>query len=150
MKNLDLGQTISIFANLGVIAGIFFLGYELQQNNRYLKEQARFNLFQNRISISRELAEYPDLARLYHSQENQELTVNDRLRRDELLHTVFLSWQYDYESVNLGTLEEDRFAVNGIREVWGELDLDAVWQRRRNRYLPEFVQWVDENVVNER
>ncbi len=36
MKKLDLGQTITILANVGVIAGIVFLGYELRQNNLYL------------------------------------------------------------------------------------------------------------------
>ena len=36
MKKPDLGQTITIFANLGVIAGIVFLGIELQQNNELL------------------------------------------------------------------------------------------------------------------
>ena len=33
MTKIDLGRTISILANIGVIAGIVFLGLELQQNN---------------------------------------------------------------------------------------------------------------------
>ena len=41
MKKLDLGQTITILANLGVIAGIVFLGIELQQNNEALGLQVR-------------------------------------------------------------------------------------------------------------
>jgi len=32
MKKIDLGQTITILANVGVIAGIVFLGYEMRQN----------------------------------------------------------------------------------------------------------------------
>ena len=32
-KKIDLGQIITICANIGVIAGIVFLGIELQQNN---------------------------------------------------------------------------------------------------------------------
>lgn len=32
MKKIDLGQTITILANLGVIAGIVFLGIEIRQN----------------------------------------------------------------------------------------------------------------------
>jgi hypothetical protein len=42
MKKIDLGQTVQILANLGVIAGIVFLGIELQQNNALLGAQARF------------------------------------------------------------------------------------------------------------
>jgi len=37
MKKIDLGQTITILANIGVIAGIVFLGYELRQNTGAIK-----------------------------------------------------------------------------------------------------------------
>ena len=40
MKKLDLGQTVSILANLGVIAGIVFLGIEIRQNNYLLETQS--------------------------------------------------------------------------------------------------------------
>ena len=32
MKKIELGQMITVLANIGVIAGILFLGYELRQN----------------------------------------------------------------------------------------------------------------------
>ncbi len=32
MKNINLGQTIGVFANLGVLVGILLLAYELRQN----------------------------------------------------------------------------------------------------------------------
>jgi hypothetical protein len=38
LKRLDFGQTVSLLANLGVIAGIVFLGVELQQNTESLDE----------------------------------------------------------------------------------------------------------------
>lgn len=47
MKKIDLGQAIGILANLGVIAGILLLAYELQQNNALMEAQGRFN----RLSI---------------------------------------------------------------------------------------------------
>ncbi len=43
MKKIDLGQTITILANVGVIAGIVFLAVELRQNNTLMAAQARFN-----------------------------------------------------------------------------------------------------------
>jgi hypothetical protein len=33
MKKIDLGQTITILANIGVIVGIGFLAIEIQQTN---------------------------------------------------------------------------------------------------------------------
>jgi len=40
MKKIDLGQTITILANVGVIAGIVFLGVELRQTQRSMQAQA--------------------------------------------------------------------------------------------------------------
>lgn len=40
MQKIDLGQKITIFANLGVIAGIVFLGIELRQTQRAMQSQA--------------------------------------------------------------------------------------------------------------
>jgi hypothetical protein len=42
LKKLDFGQTITIFANVGEIAGIVFLAFELQQNNEALGLQERY------------------------------------------------------------------------------------------------------------
>ncbi len=39
MKKFDLGQTVSILANLGVVVGIVFLGMEVRQNNELLATQ---------------------------------------------------------------------------------------------------------------
>ena len=39
MKKLDFGQTITLLANLGVIAGIVFLAIEISQNQVSLDEQ---------------------------------------------------------------------------------------------------------------
>ena len=50
MKKIDLGQTITIFANIGVIAGIVFLAFELQQNSNLLTTQARATLMAARLS----------------------------------------------------------------------------------------------------
>jgi hypothetical protein len=41
LKKIDLGQTITILANIGVIAGIIFLAIELRQNNELMRAEAR-------------------------------------------------------------------------------------------------------------
>ena len=40
MKKIDLGRTITIVANVGVIAVIVFLGYELRQTQMAMQSQA--------------------------------------------------------------------------------------------------------------
>ena len=41
MRKINNGQTVSILANIGVIAGILFLVVELAQNNEFLGAQVR-------------------------------------------------------------------------------------------------------------
>jgi hypothetical protein len=48
MKKFDLGQTISIMANVGVIAGIVFLAIEVRQNNLQLAVQSENTLYELR------------------------------------------------------------------------------------------------------
>jgi len=42
MKKIDLGQTITIFANAGAIAGIVCLALEIQQDDELLKDQSSY------------------------------------------------------------------------------------------------------------
>ncbi len=67
MKKIDLGQAITIFANIGVIAGIVFLAYELRQNTEAIRldgaqfmasEQAAFNRLWTDPGIARIWAQY--------------------------------------------------------------------------------------------
>jgi len=53
MKKIDLGQSLTILANLGVIAGIVFLGYELQQNQVIVQAQIRNEITRMFIDTSR-------------------------------------------------------------------------------------------------
>ncbi len=151
MKKPDLGQTISIFANLGVIAGIVFLGYEIRQNSFYLQEEARNTLFQNRLDGALRRGMNSDVARLLYWQEADEpLSELDRRRRDDLIMANFLSWQYDYQSVQRGTLDLAELATAGIRRQWQITPrIEETWERREAAFDPNFVQWMQSNVIDE-
>ena len=45
MKRIDLGKTVTLIANVGVIGGILLLAYELRQNNELKAAEARKNTF---------------------------------------------------------------------------------------------------------
>ena len=62
MKKLDLGQTVGILANLGVIAGILFLAIELRQNNQLLRVEAIGTVLEAQMSRSELIAENEGLA----------------------------------------------------------------------------------------
>ena len=71
MNKIDLGQTITILANVGVIAGIVFLGIELQQNNELLSSQIRSTRVENRLSLVDRLFDNLEVIELLGKEESE-------------------------------------------------------------------------------
>jgi hypothetical protein len=55
VKKIDLGQTIGILANIGVITGIVFLAVEIRQNKDQLAAQTRNAIYELRSGLERDL-----------------------------------------------------------------------------------------------
>ena len=63
MRKIDFSQTFHILANIGVIAGIAFLAFELRQNNDLLEAEARARRTEIRISGADLISSNPELNR---------------------------------------------------------------------------------------
>ncbi len=153
MKKLDLGQTISILANVGVIAGIIFLGLELRQNNEFLATQARAQ----RGAISREvelrMLQNPDLRRATIKARNGDVLSEDEIFLLELENlAVITDWKIIYQEYQMGALEESTLNIVGWRNGFHvrKPGMPEHWSANKQLYPPRFVQWMEENVVNER
>jgi len=154
MKKIDLGQSISILANIGVIAGIVFLGIELQQNNETLSVQSRLDredLF--RQGIARKF-EHPDMFRAIAKFERGEL-LNDeeQLLLDWENHALLIDWMLVYMQVHDDLLDEATIPIElwriSLHEgLWP--GLEEYWSNNKRQYRSEFVQWMDENVASGR
>jgi hypothetical protein len=114
MKRIDLGQTIAVLANLGVIAGIALLAVELRQNNFLLSQQAKANLAAD-ISAFNE-AFYLNTGGLatliLKAQQGGDLTPEEAFRLDRLAVQNLLAWQAAFSAYENGLLD-DEFNVGG-------------------------------------
>lgn len=154
MQKIDLGQTITILANIGVIAGIVFLAVELRQNNEQLSAQAKFNLHQNKYSITDQVIESSEFANfITRISTNQPHTPEDELRIYHLTIRHLGNWQWEYlESVE-GRLDEEDLPLIGWRADFsggGALGLppfDSIWEAGKDAYDPRFVRFMEENVI---
>ncbi len=153
MKKLDVGQTITILANVGVIAGIIFLGLELQQNNEFLATQARTQ----RGAISREadlrMLQNPDLRRATIKARSGGVLSEGEMFLLELENgAVITDWRIIYQEYQMGALEESTLNIVGWRNAFhvGRPGMPEFWSAKKQLYPPDFVQWMEENVVNER
>ena len=106
MKKIDLGQTIQIVANIGVIAGIVFLGVEVNQSNRiaaYTAENTRRNLY---AELNSNFLVSPELAALGAklTDPNAELSKEEEIQAGFLLRRFFNSWANSEEAYRNGLL----------------------------------------------
>ena len=149
MKKLDLGQSIGILANVGVIAGIAFLAVEIHQNNELLEEQARYGMLENQKASTYFITQTPELARLvYGAPDINVLTEVDQYRRKEILSTLLFMWQWEFERGTSGRFSENQIPVEGYRAGWEWYDLDNVWNELKPQYSTEFASFIDDRIAH--
>ena len=136
-----------------MIAGIVFLGVEVQQNNELLDSQAR----QSRASGARDLyaaiynAETGLSEAIAKARNGAALTEAEALRIDRYLNTVLLSWEYWYQDFADGIINENELRFGGWSDLYYDVlpeRMAATWERARVNSSPGFVEFMEENVVN--
>ncbi len=150
MKKLDLGPTIQILANVGVLAGIILLAVELRQNNNLLGVELRANSTERILGTATTVLENPYLIELLGKAAN-ELTP---VERDTLVLLGIRSlsgFESSFREVELGLGDEDVLR-RSLRAVWQRPHLNygmpLAWDTFKMRASPEFLSWMEENVVS--
>ena len=151
MKKIELGQIITILANIGVIAGIVFLGYELRQNNELMAAEIRAARNNRVLGVSAMVASDVGLADLLMRAKNGEMLSE----ADEFRVISFNVWRLrgqeaffnEYQAGAVESIPLDEWRRRFNADLYGALQ-SKTWARTR-RYLNEdFAQFMEENVVN--
>ena len=148
MKKIDLGQTIAIFANIGVIAGIVFLGFELRQNNSLLETQTRSNFMGTRFQVNNLITESPWLAEIFVKvRAGETLMPAEEVRLQAHHQNILTLWQWMYEDYTALGLEPPS---GRVRAVFQEQALTPriadTWDTYKQSAPAEFVEWMHEIV----
>ena len=152
MRKLDLGQTITILANLGVIAGIVFLGIELGQNNQLMESEAREARNQRLIEINRDIYAVPGFAELLvKTGRGETLTEAEehKLHAFGLMRLRMIEAQY-FDSLEGNITNNVPGYRNAFRGGVYNAPMGDAWERNKSTFSVDFVQFMEENVVNER
>jgi hypothetical protein len=155
MKKIELGQAITVLANVGVIVGIAFLAIELQQNTNVLESQMRFTQNERETEVIEELFRNPDLISAYIKYENgEELSRYEDLVLSSYAQRVFYSVQWIWGEVEQGNMPVDLAAT--FRKAFhygpaGDRQTDFYlhyWENAgKSSMNPEFVRFVNERIV---
>jgi len=154
MKKIDLGQTIAIVANIGVIAGIILLAYELRQNNQLLEVQARQAMLERRTEINALLASNSDLAVvLAKAQADEALTPAENVQLSALNRRILASWEWQFGEYQRHVLSMDDLALGAWRATYHETangrGLPKVWEQWKTQASPEFIEFMESQVITQ-
>lgn len=151
MKKIDITQMINMLANLGVIAGIIFLGYELRQNNEQLSAQSRFNYYQTRVDFFRENAIDEEFVAVWRKAgtDLESLTPIERGRVGSYARAIFTAWEYELAEFERGLLRAEEFNVSSKSAFYGvqRTVFDEVWPSYRTTAPENFVRYMEEQVI---
>jgi hypothetical protein len=145
MKKIDLGQTISILANIGVIAGIGFLALEVRQNNELMSGEARRSRTESSESAFRTIAENADFAEIFvKAGQGEELSAVEEQRFRAFWMALLLNLQSTFRDLRPGELES---LLNRYRTYRASFpQLNVVWSQNKMNLEPEFMELMDTNV----
>jgi len=148
MRKIDVGQMITILANVGVICGILLLAYELRQNNSLMEADARYNRLSMAVESWRYNADNGELAELRErARTGEELSRVEFWRVDGSIMAIFVMLDWTFRELGAESQEMDQ-----VREVQrynfaNDSSFKRVWEARKSTFDPAFIEWIEQNVV---
>jgi hypothetical protein len=149
MKKIDVGQAVGILANLGVIAGIVFLGIEIGQNSELMRSAAR-NAQNERIQdYIEQVYMTPGLAEIIVKARNSEpLTDAEDLMLFNRRLRLLRGFEVQHREYMEGTVDSlPNWKTHFYKGQGRNPPLIEVWDEAKGALRSEFVQYVEENVI---
>ena len=146
MKKLDLGQSVTVLANLGVIAGILLLVLEIRQNNDLMAEEAQRARAESIREAYVQLADNGELAAIWVKEtDGGELTAVEEVRLGSWYIRGLVGYQTSYQQLPREELEP---MTNWFRRRYQTSPTwRTTWEQNRDTFQPDFVQFMEERVT---
>jgi hypothetical protein len=142
---------LTLASNIGVMAGIIFLVFELQQNTVATQLEAASNFQASFSELDLFIAGNPEFAELLtKGREGEEISTADQLRLWVFYGNVLRQWQFSHFQYTSGALDEEIWQANRIRlaQIIGEdRGLLEHWQMNKLQFNTSF-NGLLESIVN--
>lgn len=147
-KQINLGQVLTIGANLGVIAGILLLAFELNQNRALMQAQTRSDISQNFTQIMFHFATEDRVSDiLFRGTAGEQLTEAEEIRFRQLVWGQLGAMENVHYQYRNGLFEDAEYLAQRTRWKFGFFGSEAVvevWCLVNTAYSPEFVEEINE------
>ncbi len=150
MKKINLGQMIQILANVGVIAGICFIGFEMRQNTVAVKSAASNGIQEQNTALYEIILEDPMMDIYQRGMTNPaDLTTIEKGKFHAFWTLVLLTYQNTYFQT-LGGAYDQQWAEGWWQMLRTQLDypgLQEHWASRSFILSAEFRDFVETDVM---
>ena len=120
MKKLDLGQTLQLLGNAGIIVGILLLVYELNQNREMMAAQTRNEIAQNTASMIQGEALSSEMVGIsVKASAGESLTPVEQEQFDLLWFGYIRLWENAHYQYRNGLFDDDEYLA--VRRSWVRL-----------------------------
>lgn len=145
--NLDsLNKWLTLAANIGVIAGIIFLGLELQQNNELLEAQTRYNHKETRANNMSAFSNNSELAEIIvKAGSGETLTPKEQLQLESHWNGTFVSFEWEFYEASMGRME---LPVEGYKLAFTRPGAMEQWNSIKGVLNQDFVSFIESSVLN--
>jgi hypothetical protein len=129
-------------ANIGVLAGIIFLAFELQQNTVATRLEAASNFQSSFNEVELLIAASPEFAELVRKgREGDDTSATDQLRLFVFYNNVLRQWQFHHFQYLSDALDEDNWQANRAfmaQILGGDRGLMNHWRSYKHQYSSAF------------
>ena len=153
MISSKFNSWLGILANLAVVAGIVFLGVEIQQNNALLEAAASQALSQNQTTNYALLMESSDFASLAAKlKDESELTTEESLRENAVYVRMLINWEWEFREAAAGRLPENELPIRAwVANIQNNGNfptprLRQFWAEKKGNYDADFVALLDSHL----
>ena len=144
MKLSNFNEWFTLVSNIAVVAGILFLGIEINQTNELMEAEARYNALQIRTQTNLLIASEPQLAEILEVFDEGIRPLTGGERRQLISHTVRVirnqEWMYSEIPID-----------DALLQTWKVISTSNSWQLGWQSVKPglnaEFVTFVEQNII---
>lgn len=135
-----------IFETVGIIAvvvSLILVYFEINQNNELMAAEARYNRLNASIALNMAIAQDSQISLAHvHVVPASELTPEENVVLRSFWWTAFAIAEWTYYDLN-----SNEWPIKLWKARFNSTNGNAHWNDRKNEFSDEFINYIDENVV---
>ncbi len=154
MKLNEINSWGMLVANIGVVAGIIFLAFEIRQNTVMMEAATRDSMTQQLTNWQISIATNTESALIYQKGirggAELEREKGENIAYAFMQQSIFRIWENEWYQYDLGLYEENEFVPRlerWERNFRTEPGMRAMWEGSRNSFSPGFRQTMDDIIL---